>query len=191
MSTARILWLAVLCLAASIASADGARVRVVKVTDGDSLTVLTGSRKLVRVRLAGIDAPEKHQPFGKAAMAALSDLAAGREVVLFDGKYDRDGYLVARMLHEDIDVSLELVRMGLAWRYPMRGNEQTFEEREAYTVAEDAARDAGRRLWSDFAAKEPWEWRAAQRYVKPVTVDPASMGRRQAPRPRPADEIAQ
>jgi len=188
MSTARILWLAVLCLAASVASADGTRVRVIKVTDGDSLTVLTSSRKLVRVRLAGIDAPEKHQPFGKAAKAALSDLAAGHEVVLYDGKVDRDGYLVARMLHEGIDVSLELVRMGLAWRYPMRGNEQTFEEREAYTAAEDSARDAGRRLWSDFAAKEPWEWRAARRYVKAANVDSASLHRRQASQPRWADE---
>ena len=167
MSTARILWPAVLCLAiftASVtASAESTRGRVVRVTDGDTLTVVTDAKRTIKVRLAGIDAPEKHQPFGKAAKAALSDLAYGRDVELEGAKVDREGHLVAKIQREGLDVSLELVRMGLAWWSPMRANEQSFEDREAYAAAEESAREAGRRLWSDFAAEPPWLFRAAQR----------------------------
>jgi len=163
MSLARILWIAVLCLAASTASAQSTRARVVAVTDGDTLMVRTSGKRLIKVRLASIDAPETPQPFGKAAKAALSDLAFGRDVVLSGGRFDRDGNLVAKMQREGVDVSLELVRMGLAWWYPMRVNDPSFEERDAYTAAEESAREAGRRLWSDFAAEPPWLFRAAQR----------------------------
>lgn len=167
MSTTRILWPAVLCLvtltASVSASAESTRGRVVRVTDGDTLTVVTDTKRTIKVRLAGIDAPEKHQPFGKAAKAALSDLAYGRDVELEGAKVDREGHLVAKIQREGLDVSLELVRMGLAWWSPMRANEQSFEDREAYAAAEESAREAGRRLWSDFAAEPPWLFRAAQR----------------------------
>ena len=52
--------------------------RVVGVADGDTLTMLTGERRQVRVRLAGIDAPERRQPYGTRARQALSALAFGR-----------------------------------------------------------------------------------------------------------------
>lgn len=79
----RVLWLVLLAFAASAAqAAESLRVRVVSVTDGDTVTVITPAKKKMKVRLGGIDAPDKKQPFGKAAMVALSDLVKGRDVDL-------------------------------------------------------------------------------------------------------------
>lgn len=152
-----------IALCASAAQAQSTPAKVVGVTDGDTLTVMTQGKKLIKVRLAGIDAPEKHQPFGKAAKAALTDLAAGHQVEMHGAKRDGDGYMVAKILYDGLDVSLELVRMGLAWWSPTRAADQSAADREAYAAAEESAREANRRIWSDYAAKAPWEWRAAQR----------------------------
>src|ERR1035438_2695269 len=54
--------------------------RVVRVLDGDTVSVLTPEKEEVRVRLAEIDAPEKNQPFGMNSKKMLSDLIFGKDV---------------------------------------------------------------------------------------------------------------
>jgi endonuclease YncB( thermonuclease family) len=158
----RVLWLVPLCLVASVAqAAESLRARVVSVTDGDTVTVITPAKKKMKVRLGGIDAPDKKQPFGKAAKAALSDLVKGRDVDLIGSKPDRREPFVAKIIHEGRDVNLELLRMGLAWCHVKFPEEQSVEDGEVYAAAESDARDAGLRLWSDFGAVPPWEWTKA------------------------------
>lgn len=158
----RVLWLVLLAFAASAAqAAESLRVRVVSVTDGDTVTVITPAKKKMKVRLGGIDAPDKKQPFGKAAMVALSDLVKGRDVDLIGSRPDRREPFVAKVIHEGRDVNLELLRMGLAWWHVKYPEEQTAEDGEVYAAAESDARDSGLRLWSDFGAVPPWEWKKA------------------------------
>jgi len=54
--------------------------KVIKVADGDTITVLDANKEQHRIRLAGIDAPEKRQPFGNASRKMLRELVAGKEV---------------------------------------------------------------------------------------------------------------
>src|SRR5215218_1321352 len=89
--------------------------RVVGIGDGDTLTLLTGTREEVRVRLAGIDTPERGQPFGDRARRALSDVAFGRQVRVVVADTDRYGRTVGRVFAGGLDVNADLVRSGAAW----------------------------------------------------------------------------
>jgi micrococcal nuclease len=63
--------------------------RVVGITDGDTLTVLTAQKTQVKIRLAGIDAPQSGQDFGTRAKQGVSDLAFGKTVTIIEGDTDR------------------------------------------------------------------------------------------------------
>jgi endonuclease YncB( thermonuclease family) len=153
------LWVVALCLAVSVARAESIQARVVGVTDGDTVAALTSEKRQIKVRLAGIDTPEKKQPFGTAAKQALSDLAFGRDAVIEYEKEDRYGRTVGKVLVDGRDVNLELVTRGFAWWYRKYANEQSAEDRALYEAAENAARAASRGLWSDPQPIPPWEWR--------------------------------
>ena len=85
----RLTVVAVLCLAAFPVFAESLAGRVVSIADGDTLTVLDGSNTQYRIRLAGIDAPEKHQAFGSKSQSNLAALAFGQNVTPDCGKTDR------------------------------------------------------------------------------------------------------
>jgi hypothetical protein len=89
----------------------------VAVHDGDTVTVLDGERVQHRVRIAGIDAPEKGQPFGEAAKEGLSRLVQGKQVEARCRKHDRYGREVCALFVGTQDIGLEQVRSGLAWWY--------------------------------------------------------------------------
>lgn len=146
------------------------RGRVVAVSDGDTLTVLTAGHKSERVRLAGIDAPESRQAFGTAAKRGLSALVFGAEVHVEYTKRDRYGRIVGRVLREGRDAGLAQVEAGLAWHYLRYAAEQPSGERAAYAEAERAARAARRGLWTDAAPLAPWEWRAQRRPRDPLAA---------------------
>jgi len=133
--------------------------RVVAVTDGDTIKVLGPGNVQERIRLAGIDAPEKRQPFGQASKQHLSDQVFDREVVVDWDKRDVYGRIVGKILVEDQDVDLEQVRAGLAWHYKQYAREQTPTDRASYAEAENDARTAHRGLWSEPDPTPPWEWR--------------------------------
>jgi endonuclease YncB( thermonuclease family) len=143
------------------AAADQLVGRVVKVSDGDTVTVLDAAKQQHRVRLAGIDAPEKGQPFGTRSQQSLGDLAAGQRVVVDWHKRDRYGRLVGKLLVAGVDVGLEQVRRGMAWHYKVYAREQSPADQAAYTGAEVSAKGAKRGLWRDPNPIEPWEWRRA------------------------------
>lgn len=137
--------------------------RVVGVMDGDTIKVLTPAQELIRVRLSGIDAPEKKQAFGAVAKKALSDLAFERNVVLVGEKKDRYGRLIAKVLSSGNDVNLSMVKQGLAWHYKKYEREQNAGDRYQYAQAEEHARIAKVGLWSERAPVAPWDFRKSRR----------------------------
>ena len=133
--------------------------RVVGVSDGDTITVLIDGHDNVKVRLAGIDAPEKAQPFGAASKRGLSDRVFGRTVTVEWTKKDRYSRVIGRVLVNGDDVCLDQVRVGLAWHYKQYAHEQTPTQRATYAEAEALARHDKVGLWSLPDPVPPWEFR--------------------------------
>lgn len=136
--------------------------RVVGVADGDTLTVLDEKNHQHKIRLSGIDAPEKSQPFGQRAKQSLSDLAYGRSVSVEWWKRDKYGRIVGKVLKRGRDVNLEQIRRGFAWHYKHYQDEQDALDRTRYADTEIEARTARRGLWTDPESIPPWDWRKAR-----------------------------
>ncbi|MFH1871092.1 MAG: thermonuclease family protein [Pseudomonadota bacterium] len=137
--------------------------RVVGVTDGDTLTVLDAGHRQWKIRLAGIDAPEKRQAFGQQSKQALADRVFDRHVVIDAGKTDRYGRTVGKVIAAGEDVNLELVRKGLAWHYKKYEREQSAPDRLHYARAEQDARRNQRGLWQQPEPVAPWDYRLQKR----------------------------
>lgn len=137
--------------------------RVVRITDGDTVTVLDASNTQHRIRLQGIDAPESKQDFGTQSKKKLSGLIFGKDVEVVYDKTDQYGRLIGKILLEGRDINLEQVRSGMAWHYQEYEREQSTEDRELYARAEDEARSARRGLWVDTNPVEPSEFRREER----------------------------
>lgn len=146
-----------------IALADQLQGRVVGITDGDTITVLDSSNTQYKIRLSGIDAPERGQAFGQASKQNLSGLIFGKSVTVEFSKRDRYGRIVGRVLLSGRDINLEQVRGGHAWHYKQYEREQTPAERKAYAEAETEARKEKRGLWRDAEPVPPWDYRKERR----------------------------
>ena len=134
--------------------------KVVEVHDGDTLTLKEAASGVEqRVRLAGIDAPEKGMPYAEASRKTLAAMVLGREVVVRWHKRDRYGRLVGKVLLDGEDVNLDLIRHGLAWHYKEFQTEQSPEDRLRYAQAEEHARQQGVGLWQEADPVPPWVWR--------------------------------
>jgi endonuclease YncB( thermonuclease family) len=157
------LWIVILFvfpLAASAATLTG---RTVRVTDGDTIVILSEGNVQHKIRLQGIDAPERGQAFGTKSKEHLTESVAGRFVVVEYDKRDRYGRIVGKVLVSGKDACLEQIRAGLAWHYKKYQAEQTESDRLIYSEGENEAREAKRGLWQDPHAIPPWEYRAARR----------------------------
>lgn len=137
--------------------------RVVRIADGDTVTVLDGTNTQHRIRLQGIDAPESHQAFGTQSKKSLSDLIFDKDVTVIYDKMDQYGRLVGKILLDGKDINLEQVKAGMAWHYKEYEREQSPGDRELYARAEDEARGARRGLWVDANPIEPGEFRRDQK----------------------------
>jgi endonuclease YncB( thermonuclease family) len=133
--------------------------RVVGVIDGDTIDVLMPGLQVVRVRLAGIDAPERGQAFGTAAKAALSELVFARQVVVQWKKRDRYERLVGKVTVSGADANLAMLTRGMAWHYVRFEAEQARGDRAAFAQAEREARAQRRGLWGDLQPVAPWDYR--------------------------------
>lgn len=136
---------------------------MVGVSDGDTVTLLDGLNAQHRVRLAGIDAPEKTQAYGGASRRHLSRLVFGASVVVEYEKRDRYGRIVGKVLKDGRDASLAQLRAGLAWHYKQYQREQSGADRSAYAESEHEARQVHAGLWLDPDPVAPWTWRLEQR----------------------------
>lgn len=145
------------------AQADTLYGRVIGIADGDTLTILDANREQHRIRLAGIDSPEKKQPFGQASKQSLSDLAYGRDVDVEWNKADRYGRIVGKVLVSGVDANLTQIKKGMAWHYKKYEGEQSVADRRAYAAAEDRARQQRQGLWREELPIAPWDWRKGSR----------------------------
>lgn len=135
---------------------------VVGVTDGDTITVLDASHSQYKIRLAGIDAPEKKQAFGLASKKSLSDLVYDKVVTVDWNKQDRYGRIVGKVVLNRVDVNLEQVKRGMAWFYKKYQNEMVIDDRLSYLHANETAEKARVGLWADRGAVAPWDYRKSK-----------------------------
>jgi endonuclease YncB( thermonuclease family) len=140
--------------------------RVVRVHDGDTITVRDSNNVDYRIRLAGIDAPELDQAFGTASGTELANTVLNKEVIIQYQKLDRYDRLVGKVLLDGQDMCLEQIEKGMAWHFKRYEGEQVTEERLAYADAEQAARNRRMGLWTDSLPTPPWEFRASSRTQK-------------------------
>ncbi len=138
--------------------------RVVGVSDGDTITVLDDTRTQHRIRLVGIDAPEKRQAFGQASKQSLSGMVYGKDVSVLWEKQDRYGRILGKVMRLPWgDVNLAQVKAGMAWHYKHYMADQSREDQVAYATGEVTARQARIGLWADAGPTPPWDWRRASR----------------------------
>ena len=145
--------------------------KVVSIADGDTITILTAEKKQVKIRLNGIDAPERGQPFGRNAKQFISDKIGGQMVRVVTHGEDRYGRTIGNVYSIVYDpnvftpygdeyhlkprlVNLELVRAGLAWHYVRYA-----PDNKELAEAEKQAREKKLGLWADASPVAPWDWR--------------------------------
>ena len=133
--------------------------KVVGVSDGDTITVLDSNRVQHKIRVAGIDAPEKGQDFGGIAKEHMSGLVFGKTVYLPEAKIDKYGRTVSRVLVGDTDAGLEMIKAGMAWHYKKHEIEQSPADRASYGSAEIKARNAHIGSWSQRTPTRPEDYR--------------------------------
>lgn len=145
---------------------------VVSVADGDTVTVLDAQMRQHKVRLSGVDAPEKGQAFGQRSKESLSSLTYGKEVDVIWMKRDRYGRIIGKLMIQPpdcppcaktLDAGLNQVILGMAWWYRKYATEQSREDREKYELTESEARAKLVGLWRDPDPVPPWAWRKAKR----------------------------
>jgi len=155
----RILLVLAITLLATISRAELISGRVVRVADGDTITVLDAQMRQHKIRLAGIDAPEKAQAFGRRSQESLAELVANRAVIVDTHKCDRYGRSVGKVLVEGRDINVEQIRRGLAWFYRQYERELSPQDQQSYARAEDEARSFRAGLWADKQLIPPWDFR--------------------------------
>jgi len=128
--------------------------KVIGVSDGDTIKILQDGKE-VKIRLAGVDCPEKGQPFGNAAKIFTSEKCFGKQVKInIVQKSDRYGRVVADVILPDGNsLSHELVKAGLAWHYKHFSKSKELED------LENEARKNKCGLWADSDPIPPWEYR--------------------------------
>ncbi len=133
--------------------------KVIKVADGDMITVLLDGddHRSLKVRLEGIDAPEKTQAFGARSTDAIKELIAGKAVDLQKTGEDKYGRSLAFVRIDSVDVNSKLIEDGWAWHYKKYNSDQRL------AALEDSAKEARRGLWSEANPLPPWEFRHRQR----------------------------
>jgi micrococcal nuclease len=163
------LCLLLLCLGLMGCAGNSYSGKVTAVADGDTLQLLYRGGE-IKIRLAGIDAPERAQPYGRRSRQALSALVFGKNVRVVEEDRDRYGRIVGRVYVDGLDVNAEMVRRGYAWVY------RRYARNEQLYALEKQARIARLGLWS-LPKRErvpPWEWREHQREPAAAQPHPAA-----------------
>lgn len=137
--------------------------RVVSVADGDTVTVLDANNVQHKIRLAGIDAPERGQPYSNVAKRALSDWVFNKDVCVDWFKKDRYRRKIGTIYVDEYNINYSMVVFGLAWHYKQFQKEQTNIDRVSFSDAEAKARSGVIGLWKEPNPVPPWEWRKNKR----------------------------
>ena len=105
-------------LSSSSALAADFQAKVIHIADGDTITVLNTAKEQIKIRLNGIDCPEKAQAFGNKAKQFTKELVARQSVIIQAYETDRYGRTIGDVILDDgRNLSQELVRAGYTWWY--------------------------------------------------------------------------
>ncbi len=127
--------------------------KAVAISDGDTFTLLTNDQRQLKIRLYGIDCPEKGQAFGTKAKEKLSELIFGKDLTVTDRGLDRYGRTLGIVFHGGLNICEEMIRNGFAWHFIRYDNNKVWD------ILEEQARKERLGLWSDPAPVAPWELR--------------------------------
>ena len=133
--------------------------KVIKVSDGDTITVLDSNNQKYKIRLQGIDAPETQQAFGETSRQSLASLVYDKEVIILWDKRDKYARILGKVIVDGRDANYEQLKKGLAWYYKQYENDLSDEDKERYAEAEVWARNYTEGLWTDSKSIPPWEFR--------------------------------
>lgn len=165
-----IITLAFICVASTACQSATLVGKVVAVADGDTVTALDAANDQFKIRVSGIDAPEKKQAFGEQSKQSMSHMVFGKQVQVVWSKLDRYGRTIGKILAakkncqngscpKDMDVGLAQIALGLAWHYKKYEREQAPEDRNIYAQAEVKAQEKNVGLWSEVNPVAPWDFR--------------------------------
>ena len=150
---------AVVVVAASEVPHAPFRAKGIHVADGDTIRVLKG-KESITIRVEGIDCPERGDPFSKKARNLTISMTKGFQLRIVPKEYDDYGRLIARVRRGNQDVSLALVRDGLAWHY------KRYSDDPQLAAAEAHAQKMGYGVWSLPNPIPPWEYRRLRRQAE-------------------------
>lgn len=155
MNILKVSLLALLLATQSVSAADQIAGKVVKVSDGDTVTLLVNGSETIKVRLSEIDAPETNQPWGNKSKQALSLLIATKNVTVSTTGKDRYGRTLGTIYLQQENINKLMVQNGDAWAYTKYVADQE------YFLLQDHAKTQNVGLWSMSADQitPPWEWR--------------------------------
>lgn len=155
----RLFFTGLICLFSVIANADELTGRVIDVASGDSITIVDTTNTELKVRLSGIDAPERQQPFGVESRKSLADLVYGKEVTVNWIKRDYHKRVVGKVMLHKVDINLEQVKRGMAWVFKHFVDAPYSQDQADYADAQEDAENRHLGLWSQKDPIPPWEFR--------------------------------
>ena len=153
------------------AGAETFSAKVIAVIDGDTVIVQHANRKTT-LRLAGIDAPEKAQPWGSESRGALSQLVMHKDVRVTTKTVDDYGRVVALLQIGRINVNEEQLRRGMAWEYSY------YHSDKALIALQAEAQGARRGLWANASPTPPWEFRKTHAPTRELDAATSACGKK-------------
>lgn len=127
--------------------------KVIAVSDGDTIKLLTQDKVTHKIRLLDIDAPEKSQPFGNKSKENLSKYIAGKTVTVKYTNMDKYSRILGTIYLNNMDVNLQQIKDGYAWVY------KQYSSNQIYYQEEKKAKDLKKGLWIAKEPLAPWEYR--------------------------------
>lgn len=151
----RFVLILIFVLISLVCSAQRFTVKVVSISDGDTFTAINKDNLQLKIRIFGIDAPEKKQAYGNKSKEFLSSLIFGKSISIDVQSKDGYGrYLAYVYSPEGKDVSLLMIHEGMAWHFTK------YDNNEVYEAAQAVAKKARRGLWADPSPIAPWDFRS-------------------------------
>jgi micrococcal nuclease len=127
--------------------------KAVRISDGDTFVLLTGNNIQVKIRLYGVDAPEKSQDFGNVSKEYLGKLLQNKDIVVISKGKDKYGRVIGLVSVGSVNVNEEMLKAGLVWHF------KKYDSNPAWTSLEQKARAQRIGLWIQPNAIPPWEFR--------------------------------
>ncbi|MEJ5104990.1 thermonuclease family protein [Chryseobacterium sp. MYb328] len=132
--------------------------KVIKISDGDTITVLLKGNKQKKLRLADVDCPENGQAFGKNAKQFTSSQVFGKTIKFTETSTDRYGRSIAKVYYDqDKYLSKEVIKAGMGWWY------FSYSKDDSLGRLQEKAQQKKMGLWQDVHAIAPWEYRKMKR----------------------------